>query len=217
MGKKLKEIKAQILALDLINQSRYWALVLPRNRGGPRFLPATWVNVRLVGLRRFLVTAPIILTTSVWKGSLVTTRLSEISTITFNSSLFCKDRTASNDHHHVIVSLSNVFYVNQGENDKILKRSLQSQHLYISVGAVIFFSPMKSINQPRYKTVSPFYETKTPKLNWWLTSWCKCRTRFLHSVVVAGYFPLYYNHWNDLLYEIMLHFTTYFTFHIVTS
>ena len=34
------EIVAQMFALDLINQSRYWVLVLPRNLGGPRAFPA---------------------------------------------------------------------------------------------------------------------------------------------------------------------------------
>lgn len=55
MGKKLKEIRAQTLAFDLIKKSRYWVLVFPKYLGGPRFAPAVWKIETDEDLRRFLL------------------------------------------------------------------------------------------------------------------------------------------------------------------
>lgn len=65
MGKKLNEIKAQMLAFDLINRSRYWLFVLPKNLGGPLLEPADWTKLMDEALRNFLAEAAIILTSSV--------------------------------------------------------------------------------------------------------------------------------------------------------
>jgi len=65
MGKKLKEIKAQMLALDLINRSRCWLFVLPKYLGGPLLAPADWTKLIDEALRNFPTGAAIILTLNV--------------------------------------------------------------------------------------------------------------------------------------------------------